>query len=113
VGNRKPSQRILDIVANNVRDRRVERELTQVRLAELCGCSDMQISGVEGAVGNPCMSLLNDIAKGLHCDIADLLRDPAHVDPPKPPSQHFVGQAYNHESPTAEKEGYELERKSL
>jgi transcriptional regulator with XRE-family HTH domain len=91
----------------------VARELTQARFSKLFGCSKKQISELECALGNPSMSLLDDVAKGLHCDVADLLRDPAHVDPPKPPSEHFVGQAYNHESPTAEKEGYELERKSL
>lgn len=101
--NRKPSQGVLDIIAKNVRDRRVERELTQQRLAELSGCNDKQISQIECAKGNPCMSFLDDLAKGLHCDITDLLRDPAHTDPPTPPAPHFVGQAYSHLS-TAEKE---------
>ncbi len=45
--NRRPSQKILDVLAKNLRDRRVERELTQVRLAELCDCSDKQISQIQ------------------------------------------------------------------
>jgi transcriptional regulator with XRE-family HTH domain len=104
--HRQPSQRIRDVVAKNVRDWRCRREYTQARLAEVSGVYMNQISQIECAKGNPCMSVLDDIAKRLGCDISDLLREPEHADPPKPPAPHFIGQAYNHEDqpPPTEKE---------
>lgn len=97
--NRKPSKEIRELVAKNVRDRRIRREYTQERLAKLCGCTKTFIGNIEtGAASNVVLSTLEMLAGGLGCDPVDLVSRPrpsGHAEVSTKP----VGLAYPHDSP--------------
>jgi DNA-binding XRE family transcriptional regulator len=93
--NSMPTQEFLDSIAKNVRDRRINQQLTQERLAELCGCKKTIINLVERAVVmNHSISTVEMIADGLGCDVVDLLRRHERT------QTKSVGEAYLHESST-------------
>ena len=64
-----------EVVAKNIRDERLRRNLSQEGLADLTdGLSAVRISQVERAVHDPRLSTIVRIAQGLEMPAADLLR---------------------------------------
>jgi transcriptional regulator with XRE-family HTH domain len=62
-------------VARNIRRLRVEQGLSQEELADRAGLHRTYISGVERAVRNPTITVLEKIAVGLGAPLAELVAD--------------------------------------
>jgi transcriptional regulator with XRE-family HTH domain len=62
-------------VARNIRRLRVEQGLSQEELADRAGLHRTYISGVERAVRNPTITVLEKIAIGLGVPLAELVAD--------------------------------------
>jgi transcriptional regulator with XRE-family HTH domain len=60
-------------VALNIKRLRAERQLTQEELADRAGLHRTYISGVERAVRNPTLTVLDRIALGLGISLAELV----------------------------------------
>lgn len=56
-----------------IRLKRIERGLSQARLAELTGLSTSQISGIETGYSGPSAGSLAEIARVLRCKVSDLM----------------------------------------
>lgn len=67
------SHPIRKVVAANVRRRRMELQLSQERLGELCGLHQTYLSEVEGAKRNLSLDALGQIADALDVPPASLL----------------------------------------
>jgi len=72
---RKPSGKLLRLLADNVRAYRAERGWSQERLAEACGLHRTYIGSVERKGRNATLSTLEALASGLRLTIPDLLTD--------------------------------------
>lgn len=62
------------IVGRNLKRIRLERKLTQERLAELSGFSQQYISGLEKGVRNPTIVTIYEFSQVLKVDYLDLLK---------------------------------------
>jgi transcriptional regulator with XRE-family HTH domain len=60
-------------VALNIKRLRAERQLSQEELADRAGLHRTYISGVERAVRNPTITVLDGIASGLGVSLAELV----------------------------------------
>lgn len=65
----------LDMLGSRIRALRLERGLTQERLAEQCEMHNNHISAIERGVTNPTFLALLRIARALDISISDLLAD--------------------------------------
>lgn len=63
-----------DLLAVRLRVLRLERRLSQEKLADLAGCDRTYISMLERRLGNPSLSILGAIADALEVDIPRLLQ---------------------------------------
>lgn len=71
--SKKKKNPILVEFAARVRNRRHALLLTQEQLAELANFHVNYIGGVERAMRNPSLTSIVALAKGLHCNPADLI----------------------------------------
>lgn len=62
------------LVGSNVRELRLEKNLTQEQFAELSGLSQQYISGLERGLRNPTIVTLYEIATALNVQPTDLLK---------------------------------------
>lgn len=62
------------LVGSNVRELRLEKNLTQEQFAELSGLSQQYISGLERGLRNPTVVTLYEIATALNVQPIDLLK---------------------------------------
>ncbi|KQZ30962.1 helix-turn-helix domain-containing protein [Caulobacter sp. Root1472] len=62
------------LVGSNVRELRLEKNLTQEQFAELSGLSQQYISGLERGLRNPTVVTLYEIATALNVQPTDLLK---------------------------------------
>jgi putative transcriptional regulator len=60
-------------LANNIKNQRIKRNLTQEQLASICGFDRTYISMLERAKRNPSYLNLYKIAKGLEIHIKELV----------------------------------------
>ncbi len=65
------------LAARRIRELRVEKRLTQEKLAYLAGLNKGQMSKIEREKSEPGVGTLEKIAKALGVHLADLLVDPA------------------------------------
>ncbi|AAN52941.1 helix-turn-helix transcriptional regulator [Shewanella oneidensis] len=72
---RKPSKKLLDNLANNVRTFRLKNGISQEQLAEICGFHRTYIGSIERGERNTTLSTLEVLAKTLNVSIAQLLND--------------------------------------
>ena len=73
------------VLAWNVRALRVERGLSQERLAADAGIDRAYLGGIERQVENPTIDLLDRLAQVLDVTLSDLVRLPAEGAPPPVP----------------------------
>lgn len=75
-----PAQRspayLREVLAAQVRSRRLARGESQEQLAERCGLHRTYLSGIERATRNVSLATLELLAAGLECDPAQLLIRP-------------------------------------
>lgn len=64
----------IGIVAENVRSRRVDQELSQEELADRCGLHRTYVGAIERGERNITVNTLFRLAEALGCDAIDLLR---------------------------------------
>lgn len=72
---RKPSQKLLDNLARNVRDLRLKNGLSQEKLAEKCGFHRTYIGSIERGERNATLSTLEVLSDTLHVSIAQLINN--------------------------------------
>lgn len=72
-GLRKPSGKLTQTLANNIRNLRQERKLSQEELAELCSLHRTYIGSVERGERNVTLSTLETLATALNVTVLDLL----------------------------------------
>ncbi len=72
---RKPSQRLLENLARNLRAYRVEHGLSQEQLAALCGFHRTYIGSIERGERNATLSTLEALCETLDISIAQLLNN--------------------------------------
>jgi XRE family transcriptional regulator, regulator of sulfur utilization len=70
-----PSARLADHLADNLRDQRQRRDLTQKQLAQLAGIPRSTVAQLEVG-GNPTLSVLARLAAALHLSLEELLSAP-------------------------------------
>lgn len=68
-------QLYLQILANNIKARRKELEISQEKLADKCGFDRTYISLLERAKRNPSFLNLKKLSSGLDISLIDLLKD--------------------------------------
>ena len=73
------------LLAWNLRRLRVSRELSQEQLAVDAAVNRTYVSGVERAVENPTIEVLERLAKALSIDLAELFLKPAPRERPTKP----------------------------
>ena len=66
---------LLQKLANNIKARRVELNLSQEKLAEICDFDRTYISLLERAKRNPSFLNLKKLSVGLNVNLSDLLKD--------------------------------------
>ena len=66
---------LLQKLANNIKTRRVELNLSQEKLAEICDFDRTYISLLERAKRNPSFLNLKKLSVGLNVNLSDLLKD--------------------------------------
>lgn len=72
---RKPSQKLLDNLARNVRNFRTQSGLSQEQLAEQCGFHRTYIGSIERGERNATLSTLEVLSESLNVSIAQLLNN--------------------------------------
>jgi transcriptional regulator with XRE-family HTH domain len=72
---RKPSPRITQILADNIRDFRRTKKLSQEELADICNLHRTYVGSVERGERNVTLSTLEVIADALHVSIPQLLTE--------------------------------------
>jgi len=73
ISKRKPSDELLALVANNIKTRRKENNLSQERLGELCNFHPTFISLIERQQRNITLSTIEIIATALNIQPHELL----------------------------------------
>lgn len=68
-------QKLLNILAKNIKAKRAELKLSQEKLAEKCSFDRTYISLLERAKRNPSLFNLKKLSVGLNCSLSDLLKD--------------------------------------
>lgn len=63
------------LLGANVRQAREAKGWSQDKLAEESGLHRTYISGIERGVRNPTVTIVQQVAKSLEVDVADLFRD--------------------------------------
>ena len=63
------------LVAMNVTELRVTRQLSQIELARRSGVTESEVADVEAGVGEMLIDTLSSLADGLNVDVAFLFRD--------------------------------------
>ena len=63
----------------NIKQKRIEKNLTQKELADVCGTRQNNISRYEKGERSPDLKTAQALAKALGCTIDDLLREPEEV----------------------------------
>ena len=72
---RKPSQKLLDNLARNVRDLRLKNRLSQEQLAEQCGFHRTYIGSIERGERNATLSTLEALSHTLNVSIAQVINN--------------------------------------
>jgi transcriptional regulator with XRE-family HTH domain len=70
---RKPSQALINTLAENIRRLRRERSLSQEELADSCGLHRTYVGSVERGERNVTLSSLELLAEALNVSVVDLL----------------------------------------
>jgi transcriptional regulator with XRE-family HTH domain len=70
---RKPSQKLVHILAQNIKEYRRSQDLSQEKFAEICGLLRTYIGSVERGERNVCLSTLEVFASVLGVSVPDLL----------------------------------------
>lgn len=70
---RKPSSALIGTLADNIRQQRHERGLSQEELADICGLHRTYVGSVERGERNVTLSSLEILAKALGVTVVDLL----------------------------------------
>ncbi|MGQ0835835.1 MAG: helix-turn-helix domain-containing protein [Gammaproteobacteria bacterium] len=76
---RRPSAKLLRILADNVRSLRADRGWSQEQLAEACGLHRTFIGAIERKERNASLSTLEMLASGFQLTIPDLLTERAPI----------------------------------
>ena len=63
------------LVAMNVTELRVTRQLSQAELARRAGVTEREVEDVEAGTGDMLIDTLSSLAEGLNVDVAFLFRD--------------------------------------
>ncbi len=63
------------LVAMNVTELRIIRQLTQAELARRSGVTEREVEDVEAGTGEMLIDTLSSLAEGLNVDVAFLFRD--------------------------------------
>jgi transcriptional regulator with XRE-family HTH domain len=63
------------LVAMNVTELRIIRQLTQAELARRSGVTEREVQDVEAGTGEMLIDTLSSLAEGLNADVAFLFRD--------------------------------------
>lgn len=66
---------LLDLLAQNIKIRRTELNISQEKLAEICGFDRTYISLLERAKRNPSVLNLQKLSIGLEIELSDLLKN--------------------------------------
>ena len=69
--NRRPP--ICGLVGRNIRSARLSRNMSKIHLMRLTGISRSYINDLEKGDRNPCLSILDNLAKALGVETRDLL----------------------------------------
>jgi transcriptional regulator with XRE-family HTH domain len=75
---RKPSKKLRDVLASNLRSFRRERQISQEELADMCGLHRTYVGSVERGERNVTLSTLEVIAKALGVSVPSLLTPREH-----------------------------------
>lgn len=67
------------IIGQNVRNRRIELEMTQAALAEAAGITQPNVASIERGSTSPMIETLAALAEALHCPPDLLLREDSFV----------------------------------
>lgn len=59
---------------NNLKRIRLERNMTQIQLAEACGINQSDLSRYENGICEPSLATLRKFAEVLECTVDDLIR---------------------------------------
>jgi transcriptional regulator with XRE-family HTH domain len=70
---RQPSHALTQILADNVRSLRLEKNLSQEGLAEICGLHRTYVGSVERGERNVTLSTLELLSRGLGIGVPELL----------------------------------------
>ena len=68
-------ENLLEILAKNIKIRRTELNISQEKLAEICGFDRTYISLLERAKRNPSILNLKKLSIGLEIELSDLLKN--------------------------------------
>lgn len=60
----------------NLRERRLEKGLTQEQLAKACGLKRTRVANYEAGTREPNIRTLKDLSSALDCTVDELIRDP-------------------------------------
>jgi transcriptional regulator with XRE-family HTH domain len=81
-GLRKPSKNLTRILADNIRNFRHVKKLSQEELADICGLHRTYIGSVERGERNVTLSTLEALASALDISVLELLTPREAVDDP-------------------------------
>ena len=72
----------MSIVGENVKRLRVEKGISQNRLAKLAGISQSALSSIESSTKAPSIDSVLLLAQALHCSVAELMGESYEYRPP-------------------------------
>ena len=61
------------LIGKRIRNRRLQRNLTQEQLATYADTSNIYISKIENGIANPTLPILNNISEALGCSLAYII----------------------------------------
>ena len=76
MGTMQPIETLAGYLADNLRDYRKRRSLTQAQLAKLCEVPRSTVANIETGGGNPTLSVLSRLAGALQLPLEELLSPP-------------------------------------
>ena len=71
----KQGKKYLQLIGNNIRKRRDEKEMSQQELADLSDIAKSTIQRIEGGEMNPSILILKSISNALEIDLAELIKE--------------------------------------